>query len=151
MNISFKPAEISDVQLLTKISIEAFHTDFAEAGRKSIGGPPGYDSVKFHEQMIKESFKVYKIICDNEIIGGFWFVKENEENAYLHRIFIAPGFHRKNIGTEAFRFLFASFPDIKYWSLKVPIWNSRTPDFYKKIGFEIKEMSDKFIFFIKRP
>lgn len=149
MKINFESAEIIDAEILTKISIDAFHTDFIVAGRKSIGGPPGYDSIEFHEQMIKDSFRFYKIKCNNEIIGGFWFVKENEENAYLYRIFIDPNFHNRNVGAQAFDFLFRSFPNIKTWTLKVPIWNSRTPNFYKKIGFEIKEMSDKFIFFIK--
>ena len=149
MNVNFETAEIVDAPILTKISIDAFHSDFIVAGRESIGGPPGYDSIKFHEQMIEDSSGFYKILSGDTIIGCFWFTKENEENAYLYRIFIDPNFHCKNIGSQAFEFLFRKFPKIGFWSLKVPIWNSRTPNFYHKIGFKIKERSDRFIFFIK--
>lgn len=147
MKPHFEIADIKDAQTLTSISIDAFHTDFMVAGRRAKGGPPGYDSVEFHEQMIKESTKFFKILVDNDIIGGFWFIQGNSEEACLYRLFIDPKFHRKGIGLQSFDFLFTKFSDIKIWTLKVPIWNTRTPEFYKKIGFKIIDQSDRFLFF----
>ncbi len=147
MNIHFKLATTKDAKKLTSVSIKSFHTDFFEAGRKSIGGPPGYDSRKFHEQMIYEASKFYKIIHDGQIIGGFWFFKKNTKNAYLYRIFIDPKFNNKGIGSQAFNFLFHKFPTIKEWSLQTPNWNTRTPKFYVKLGFKNIEKSERFLLF----
>ncbi len=149
MKLHFEIADSKDAQKLTLISIDAFHTDFLVAGRKTKGGPPGYDSIEFHEQMIKESTKFLKIMMGNDIIGGCWFIQKNKEEAYLCRLFIDPKFHGKHIGLQVFYFLFANFPDIKIWTLKVPIWNTRTPKFYKKLGFKIVDESDRFLFFEK--
>jgi ribosomal protein S18 acetylase RimI-like enzyme len=150
MNIHFDFANVLDAKKLTIISIDAFHSDFIVGGRKTKGGPPGYDSTEFHEQMINESFKFFKILYDGSIIGGFWFNMEGTEKAYLYRIFVDPKFHNMGVGLRAFGFLFQSFPSIKLWSLKVPIWNTRTPKFYMKLGFQITEKSDKFLFFTRR-
>jgi GNAT superfamily N-acetyltransferase len=86
---------------------------------------------------------------NDKIIGGFWFYKDDSEKAFLHRIFIDPAFHKKGIGLKTFAFLFQSFPEIKQWSLKTPHWNTRTLCFYKKLGFEITEKTDRFSFFAK--
>ncbi|MCG8687308.1 MAG: GNAT family N-acetyltransferase [Desulfobacterales bacterium] len=147
MKPHFEIADLKDAPKLTLISIEAFHTDDTVAGRNSKGGPPGYDSIAFHEQMIQESTKFFTIKVDKKIVGGFWFNQENLENAYLYRVFLDPEFHRKGIGLQAFLFLFENFPDIKVWTLKVPTWNTRTPKFYKKLGFKIVDKSDRFLLF----
>ena len=150
MKPHFKIAEINDAQVLTLISISAFHTDFEIAGRSTKGGPPGYDSVEFHKKMIKEATRFFKIVVDNTPIGAFWFCRDNADDAYLYRLFIDPKYHRKGIGIQLFDFLFKTFPDIKTWTLKIPIWNTRTPKFYKKVGFRIIDRSDRFLFFEKR-
>jgi len=71
MDVHFQIADIDDAHALTAISIAAFHTDFIVAGRKSEGGPPGYDSIGFHAQMIRVAFRCYKMLNDNTLIGGF--------------------------------------------------------------------------------
>ncbi len=150
MNIYFKIASTKDAEQITTVSVKAFHTDFFVGGRKSIGGPSGYDSTEFHKQTIKEASKFYKILMDDRIIGGFWFFNNNVEHAYLSRIFVDPEFHNKGVGLKSFKFLFQNYPDIKKWSLQTPIWNTRTPKFYIKLGFEIVKESEKFIFFTKK-
>lgn len=149
MNLQFELANKLDAKNLTNVSKDAFHTDFTVAGRKTIGGPPGYDSIEFHEKMILESSKFFKILLDGNIIGGFWFNFMNAEEAYLYRVFLDPEFHNVGVGLQVFDFLFHCFPSIKLWTLKVPVWNTRTPSFYIKLGFEITEKTDKFIYFQK--
>ncbi len=150
MNIQFKIAETRDAETLTAVSVSSFHTDVLVGGRKTIGGPSGYNSVQFHKQMIKDASRFYKILVEDRIIGGFWFLNSNVEHAYLSRIFIDPQYHNKGVGLASFKFLFKNYPDVKAWSLQTPIWNTRTPGFYKKLGFKIvKKKSDKFLFFKK--
>ncbi len=146
MNVNFEKATTEDAEKLTKISVNSFNTDFDHAGRDSIGGPPGYDSTEFHERMIEEATKFYKITIDSHIIGGFWFIEESFEKAYLYRIFIDSKYHNKGIGLQSFNFLFQNFSSIKEWSLQTPIWNTRTSKFYKKLGFVVTEKTDRFSF-----
>lgn len=150
MNICFENAVTEDAVDLTAISVRSFHTDFVAAGRSAVGGPPGYDSVAFHEQMIRDASGFFKIMVDDTLIGGFWFMEKEIGRAYLYRIFIDPDFHYRGIGIKSFEFLLKQYPGIKEWSLQTPVWNSRTPKFYDKLGFELVEKSDRFLFFIKR-
>lgn len=145
-NIHFKLATSEDMEELTSVSMKSFHTDIF-AGADTLKGPPGYNSIEFHEDMLRESSFFYKIIDGEKIIGGFWFNQSDHDMAYLYRIFVDPEYHEKGIGLESFSFLFKSFPNIKHWSLKTPVWNTRTPKFYNKIGFEITEKTDKFLYF----
>ncbi len=149
MKLQFKTAEVRDAEILTQVSVKSFHTDALVGGRKTIGGPSGYDSIQFHEKIIQDASKFYKILADDRIIGGFWFLNSNVEHAYLSRIFVDPQFHNKGVGLASFKFLFKNYPDVKAWSLQTPIWNTRTPGFYKKLGFDIVKKSDKFLFFKK--
>lgn len=148
-DIFFKTATKKDAEKLTTVSIKSFHTDVYMAGRDSIGGPPGYNSVSFHEHVIVEASQCFKILCGDRIIGGFWFFQHNLEEATLERIFIDPEFHSKGIGLKSFKFLFHSFPGVRSWTLKTPIWNTRTPEFYSKLGFEIVQQSEQFLIFKK--
>jgi GNAT superfamily N-acetyltransferase len=150
MKPHFEIAEANDAQVLTSISISAFHNDFEKAGRSTKGGPPGYDSVEFHKKMIEEAIKFFKIVVDKTPIGAFWFYRDNANDVYLYRLFVDPQYHRKGIGIQLFDFLFKMIPDTKTWKLKVPIWNTRTPKFYQKVGFRIVDRSDRFLFFEKR-
>jgi ribosomal protein S18 acetylase RimI-like enzyme len=147
--IKFDIATIEDIEDLTLVSINSFHSDI-NFGADKFKGPPGYDSVEFHKQMIQEASYFYKIINDDKIIGAFWFMKQQEDEAYLYRIFLDPAYHKKGIGLKAFDYLFNNFPEIKSWSLRTPKWNNRTPNFYHKAGFKISEETERFFIFIRQ-
>jgi GNAT superfamily N-acetyltransferase len=79
--------------------------------------------------------KYYKILVDDQIVGGF-IVFPKEPRCYeLGRIFVDPGFQNQGIGTEAFEYLWKEYPLAKRWTLGTPAWNRRTRHFYKKVGF----------------
>ena len=148
-DITFELVTNEDIEELTAVSVRSFHSDINH-GAEILKGPPGYDSVDFHREMLKESSCFYKILSNREIIGGFWFMKQENEAAYLYRIFLDPGYHRKGIGLRALNFLRGTFPEIKVWRLKTPKWNTRTQKFYVKAGFKISEIADRFNFYEKR-
>lgn len=127
---------------------QSFHSDI-NVGANILKEPPGYNSTDFHREMIKEASFFYKILVSDRIIGGFWFMKKEEQKAYLYRIFVDPDFHDKGIGFESFAFLFENFPEVKTWTLKTPKWNTRTPSFYQKVGFKISKEDERFLFFEK--
>jgi ribosomal protein S18 acetylase RimI-like enzyme len=148
-NISFELANEDDLEELTSISIKSFHSDI-KVGANIQKGPPGYNSLEFHKEMLEKAYAFYKIMANKSIIGAFWFMKQENNTAYLYRIFIDPKYHRQGIGIKTFKFIFNTFPEVKTWALKTPKWNSRTPKFYKKVGFEIIREEERFNYFEKR-
>ena len=70
-NITFEKIKENDISELTKISIEAFHSDYTVGAPNKVGGPPGYDSCQFYNKMMRVSKAFYKIVIDKKIIGGF--------------------------------------------------------------------------------
>lgn len=144
--ISFQPAIPDDAPQLTAASIRAFHSDI-DFGAESPKGPPGYDQVSHHLQMIEEAAAFYKIVVGEQLAGAFWFIQGEPGKGYLYRIFIAPGYQRSGLGKKAFSFLFASHPEITVWALKTPAWNRRTPRFYQDIGFQLSARTEKFLYF----
>ncbi|MBN2536607.1 MAG: GNAT family N-acetyltransferase [Spirochaetales bacterium] len=145
-NIKFEEANVEDASILTTISKEAFHTDINVGGR-SLGGPPGYDSIEFYKKMIQISKAFYKILMEDQIIGGFFIFYKEPFHCELGRIFIDPKFHQKGFGIRAMKFLFNTYKNIKKWSLNTPIWNTRTINFYQKCGFKIIKKNSKELLF----
>lgn len=140
---------MEDIEELTSVSINSFHSDI-NIGADRLKGPPGYDSAEFHKEMLKEATCFFKIIHDLRIIGAFWFMKQQEDKAYFYRIFLDPKYHMQGIGLKAFDFLFNTFPEITSWSLRTPKWNKRTSNFYHKAGFKISGETERFRFFEKQ-
>jgi len=135
---------------LANISKAAFDTDIT-VGCPGIGGPPNYDSEKWHMYMLKGK-KLYAITADNQVIGGLLLFRDGQDrsNMNLGRIFIDPLYHRKGYGIEAMSMLEKIFPEITKWTLETPAWNIRTKNFYKKIGFIEMKSEGGSVYFQKR-
>jgi len=148
-NIKFEIANEDDLKDLTSLSIKSFHSDI-HVGAGILKGPPGYDSLEFHKEMLSSASFFYKIVLDEKTIGGFWFMQQKVDEAYLYRVFLDPDYHQLGFGIKIFEYIFSNFPAVKLWSLKTPRWNTRTPKFYRKIGFEISKEDEKFSYFTKK-
>ena len=147
-DITFELVTDEDMKEVTEISIKSFHSDI-EVGAEILKGPPGYDSLDFHQKMLKESSYFYKVLKSHEIIGAFWFMKKEYDEAYLYRLFIEPKHHKNGVGQSILEFIFQTFPKVKAWELQTPKWNRRTKQFYEKVGFAISEETENFYFFRK--
>lgn len=66
--MEFKLAAEDQISKLTRISKEAFDSDIS-VGAPGIGGPPNYDSEKWHAQRCRYK-NLYSIIEDKQVIGG---------------------------------------------------------------------------------
>jgi len=131
--LSFKKAKPTDAEALAAVSKPAFDND-VNYGAPGPGGPPGYDSPRWQEQIMKWG-DYYKIMIDKQIIGGIIVFEKKVRICELGRIFIAPEFQNQGIGTQAFEFLWKTYPLTKLWTLGTPAWNLRTRHFYQKVGF----------------
>lgn len=140
--ITLIEASISNAKELAEISKRAFDSDVL-VGASDIGGPPFYDSEKWHIRMIKAN-KILAIKNDEEIIGGIIIFEDKDDKSvkYVGRVFIDPKYHRMGYGIEAMNILEEQNKFVKYWRLETPIWNTRTKKFYERIGY-IEMKADK--------
>jgi len=77
----------------------------------------------------------YKILVEDNIIGGVIISDMGGGHYELSRIFIAPDFQNKGIGTQAIQFIEKAFPAAKRWTLDTPCWAYRNQHFYEKMGY----------------
>lgn len=131
--IYLKDTTSEDAEILSHISKKAFDTDYLVGAPMKIGGPPGYDSPRFQQHMMKTL--IYKKIMFNEkIVGGIAYNSKKKGNFILERIFIDPEFHKQGIASKTMNILFNEYPNV-VWTLDTPEWNIRTKNFYEKHGF----------------
>lgn len=98
------------ISTLVKISKSAFESDI-EVGASSIGGPPEYDSVKWHVEMMKEGH-LLTAIDGNEIIGGIIIFADTNDNSvmYIGRLFVSPDYFRKGYGSQIMKLIETCIP-----------------------------------------
>lgn len=99
-----------EIKIITKISIDAFHSDYL-IGLEPNDGPPGYDSVKWYKEMQKEKH-LFSYFNDGGIMVGGAILFASYDEIYIGRIFISPKYHRKGYGIS-----------LTYFRKKSPIFN----------------------------
>lgn len=134
MDIVFERAMIGDADLLVQVQIASFHHDSVLYPGVEIGGPPGYDSVDAFRAKITRD-ECYKIQHDGRIVGGLVIYARDAVHHHLDVIFIDSEFQGRGIGTQALRFMEASYPGVQVWTLDTPAWAVRNQHFYEKNGY----------------
>lgn len=122
-----------EIEMITKISIDAFHSDYL-IGLEPNDGPPGYDSVKWHKEMQKEKH-LFSYFNDGGIMVGGAILFASFDEIYIGRIFISPKYHRKGYGISLMNDVEKMFSSVKRFKLDTPTKNIRTNSFYKKLGY----------------
>jgi RimJ/RimL family protein N-acetyltransferase len=147
--VEFRKARAADAEALAHASERAFHSDI-HCGAPGIGGPPGYDSAAWQARIMRIA-DYYTIVREGQVIGGIIVFRKAARVYELGRIFVDPDHQNEGIGTEAFSFLWKTYPLAKRWSLGTPAWNVRTRHFYRKVGFvEIGEDGKGGVLFERR-
>ena len=122
-----------EIDTITKISVDAFHSDYL-VGLDPGAGPPGYDSITWHKQM-QEQKHLYTYINDNRTIIGGAVLFSSSDELYIGRIFISPEFHRKGYGIKLMNDIENMFSSAKIFKLDTPMNNIRANSLYKKLGY----------------
>jgi ribosomal protein S18 acetylase RimI-like enzyme len=148
-NFTCKLVQNNDIEELVKVSIRSFHSDYLVGAPSKNGGPPGYDSIQFHNKILEKAEAFYKINENEKIIGGFWIFCKGNNHIELSRVFIDPDYQRQGIGLRVFDYLFSKYPNVQKWSLDTPKWNKRTFNFYTKLGFLVEREDNFFYYFAK--
>jgi replication factor A1 len=135
MTVTLERAKVEDGKTLTDSCKRAFESD-SDYGSPGPGGPPGYDSLGWNVDKIKNPWlQYYKILEGNEIVGGFIVGDRGPDYQVCERIWIGPDQMRKGLGTKAFDLIWEKYLSADLWVLGTPEWNTRTNPFYQSIGF----------------
>ena len=146
MSLQFSKAGTSDALILNCISKSSFDSDVDE-GSPAKGGPPGYMSLPFHMKMARMNH-LFKLTENGLIVGGAILFPE-KDRVNIGRIFISPDHFRKRYGTYMMQEIEAMFPDVKEFTLDTPVWNTRTNQFYRKLGYSEVKRDQEFIWYLK--
>lgn len=142
-------ARAQDADALARVSKRAFDHDI-HYGAPGPGGPPGYDSTAWQRRMMRVG-DYYVIEQSGEVIGGVIVLRKEARCYEVGRIFVEPNWQNQGIGSEAFQFLWKTYPLARRWSLGTPKWNRRTRHFYRKVGFvEAGEDGHGGVLFVRR-
>ena len=136
-----------EIEMITKISIDAFHSDYL-IGLEPNDGPPGYDSVKWHKEMQKEKH-LFSYFNDGGIMVGGAILFTSNDEIYIGRIFISPKYHRKGYGISLMNDVEKMFSLVKRFKLDTPTKNIRTNSFYKKLGYILTNVDGDFAIYEK--
>ena len=146
MSLQFLKASTSDALILNCISKQAFESD-VEIGAPSAGGPPGYMSLKFHMKMAR-THHLYKLVDNGLIVGGAILFSDGD-TLNIGRIFISPEHFHKGYGIYLMQEIESMFPEVRTITLDTPAWNTRTNNFYTKLGYTEIKRSDEFVYYAK--
>lgn len=140
-------AKSQDALVLTSISKRAFHSDI-EVGGTQVGGPPGYQSHKFHVKMAAQKH-LYTFYNSRLIVGGAILFKDGT-NLHIGRIFIDPEHFHEGLGVKLMEMIENLYSDVTSFTLDTPLWNIRTNNFYQKLGYEVEKKDKEFAYYIKK-
>ena len=142
-------AEADQVAKIVEMSVRAFETDVNVGGTKG-EYPPGFDSIEWHEHMVREGH-LYQAMVENDLVGAaIVFPDEINKSVYIGRIFIDSIYHRKGYGLRLMECIEKNFPCAAEFDLDTPCWNERTNAFYKRLGYRIIKVEDGFNYYQKR-
>lgn len=142
-------ATMEHISTLVEISKKAFDSDI-EVGASSIGGPPDYDSIEWHMEMMNEGH-LFTAIDEDNIVGGIIVFddKNNDSFMYVGRVFVDPDLFKRGYGIKIMEQIEAMNSAVTVWCLDTPIWNQRTNRFYKKLGYVETGRDAKTIYYQK--
>ena len=141
-------AEREHIERIVAISKAAFDSDI-HVGAPEPGGPPDYDSIPWHMQMLNEGH-LLQAVADGEIVGGaILFVDNDGETLYIGRIFIDPVHYRKGYGLSLMKLVESYYACIRNIILDTPLWNVRTNAFYTTLGYREVKRDEAFAYYEK--
>ncbi|PES61867.1 GNAT family N-acetyltransferase [Bacillus cereus] len=153
--ISIEKATILDAEKLTEIMKRTFDEEAKRWLCDQEGvidyniQPPGYSSVEMTIYSIEE-LDHFKVIMDEEIVGGIIVTISGKSYGRIDRIFVNPKHQGKGIGSQVIDFIEEEFPSVRIWDLETSSRQINNHHFYKKMGFEtIFETEDEYCY-VKR-
>lgn len=146
MIVYLKPLEREDREQFIKDNQEAFrYGAMEEFGLRDSHFEE--DGEIISSETIERSIdagKAYRIMSGDEKVGGL-VVHILENIGELDLLFVAPEFHSKGYGREAWRAVEALYPEVRIWETVTPYFEKRNIHFYvNRCGFHIVEFFNRY-------
>lgn len=148
--IRFERATPDDAPALTAVQKRTFDDDSRRFAGRSSGGPPGYDSVQWQISMMSKATVYYKMLADEQIVGGMIVFDQGGGHFHLGRIWIDPALQGQGNGATAMQFIEQTHPQAQRWTLDTPTWATRNHHFYEKMGYAKVREENGLYFYEKR-
>ncbi|MDM5438799.1 GNAT family N-acetyltransferase [Bacillus hominis] len=153
--ISIEKATILDAEKLTAIMKRTFDEEAKQwlCDQEHVIDyniqPPGYSLVEMTKYSIEE-LDYFKVMMDEEIIGGIIVTISGKSYGRIDRIFVDPIHQGKGIGSQVINLIEEKFQNVRIWDLETSSRQINNHYFYKKMGYEtIFETEDEYCY-IKR-
>lgn len=131
--ISIERAVLEDANLITEIKKAAYNKEITTyLGRN--GGPPGYDKVESEMDIINR-FITYKIMLNDQIIGGFFLISRDKDKMQFEDFVIHPSHQGKGYGYLTLQLVEQNYPYVKEWYLSTPTFSVGNQHLYEKFGY----------------
>ncbi len=124
-----------DIKELVQISQIAFEAHLCQEAPLGVNGPEGYRDPDFLRAKLSTA-DCWKILLNEQIVGGAIVRLKESRHYHLHRIWIHPDFQRLGLGRAAMIELFQNYPDARRWTLDTPEWAQKNARFYESLGFK---------------
>lgn len=153
--ITIEGAVLSDAEKLTEITKKTFDEEMKNWLPKQGCvndcniSPPGYASIEMTKYMIRE-LNYFKVLLNNEIIGGVIITLSGESFARIDRIFIDPIYQGKGIGSSVINLVERMFPNVRFWDLETSSKQINNHYFYEKMGYKTTIESDDEFCYLKQ-
>lgn len=132
--LTIKRAVYEDAKCITQIKTRAYNKEInTYLGRD--GGPKGYNEVSSEEYIINH-FIAYKILLEEEIIGAFFLIPENEDRMRFEDFVIDPEYQNQGYGYKTLKLVEQAYPHIKEWRLSTPTFSVGNQHLYEKFGYQ---------------
>jgi len=139
LSLDFLDIVEADVPELTTVMTRAFDAEAQRHLGVERGGPEGYDDGEFFRKWLfgyRESVG-YKIVSGGQLIGAFILWIRRGGHYRLGTIFVDPAHQDRGVGTRAWQFIEATYPEARTWRLETPVWATKNHHFYEnKCGFQ---------------
>lgn len=150
VDLTFEEIVEADLPALTEVMARAFDDDSQKHLGIARGGPEGYDNGDFFHKWLcgYEESVGYKVLADDKIVGAMIVWIFGHGRNVLGTIFVDPAYQDRGVGTRAWQFVEAAYPDTQSWTLETPCWAKKNHYFYEnKCGFsKVGEKDDSFIY-----
>lgn len=100
-----------------------------------------YSIKSLKDQIHKKNNKFISASKDDKMVGFISYSKEDEENFFIHKLYVNTDIHNRGIGRALYDYVFKD-KNLKTIRLTVNRQNVKAINFYFKMGFIIEKIID---------
>ncbi len=150
--LQLEPFSHADIPALTRLMQAAFDADQPTQGTFDAQCLECYHCADLLERWPGGCLDAdgYKVLVDEQLIGGAVVWHFSEQRHVLGLLFIDPAYQHSGAGSTVWRMLEARYPETAGWQVATPAWSARSLRFYTaQCGFYQVGQQGAYVVFAK--